>query len=124
MPAESVKELDALRKENEELRASKNDLKQERDESRKESRLACIALADEFIPQDQRTGAHLWGLPAIVKHVVEHHQWHHDAANAEYVKGIEQQRDAAREEVQALLAEIRTLKNQLEIIKRALDIQP
>lgn len=48
------------------------DLRAERDECREEIRQACIALADGFVPEAERAGAHLQGLPRLVAHAVEH----------------------------------------------------
>lgn len=75
----------------------KEDLKAERDECRRESRRACIALADEFVPAEHRTGAHLEGLSALTTMAVEHHRWHHDAQDVDYVRRTEQERDNWRE---------------------------
>jgi hypothetical protein len=66
----------------------------ERDALRREMKQACITLADEFVPAAERAGAHLQGLPRLVAHAVEHHQWHHDAQDSAYVNKVEEERDA------------------------------
>lgn len=66
---------------------------------RREIKQACIALADEFVPAAERSGAHLQGLPRLVAHAVKHHQWHHDAADASYVAQVEADRDRLAEEL-------------------------
>jgi hypothetical protein len=78
------------------------DLKDERDDVRREKKQACIALADGFVPKADRAGAHLHGLPWLVAHAVAHHQWHHDAQDAAYVRGLEEKLHAAAERLRAV----------------------
>lgn len=87
-----------------ELEAERDDLRDERNESRREARQACVALADGFVPKAERSGAHLQGLPRLTAHAVDHHAWHHDAADASYVAKVEGERDAALDEVARLQA--------------------
>lgn len=63
-----------------------------------ETKQACIALADAFIPKEERAGAHLMGLAKLVKHAVDHHRWHHDAEKPEYVLELERAVDHLRKE--------------------------
>jgi hypothetical protein len=84
--------------------AAMDDIRSERDDSRREVRHACIALADEFM-RHNRAGAHLMGLPALVQHVVDHHHWHHDAENADYVRGLEEQKTALEDRIRTILDE-------------------
>jgi hypothetical protein len=64
-------------------------------EAVREAKKACVVLADAFVPEAERAGAHLQGLPRLVAHAVEHHRWHHDAMNADYVRRVETERDEA-----------------------------
>ena len=84
-----------MEQERDEARAELAAVRESNTDLRRESRLACIELADEFVPKAERAGAHLHGLPSLVRHAVEHHQWHHDAHDVEYVKRVEQERDEA-----------------------------
>lgn len=70
-----------------------SDLWSEREEYRRENKQACVSLADGFVPASDRAGAHLQGLPRLVAHAVEHHEWHHDAADSSYVAQVESQRE-------------------------------
>ncbi len=77
-----------------------DDIKAERNEARHAIKMACIALADAFVPEEQRSGAHLQGLSRLVAHAVEHHRWHHDATDVAYVRKLEQVRDELQAEVE------------------------
>ena len=61
----------------------------------REVKEACSVLADGFVPGEERQSARRAGLRWLVKHAVEHHEWHHDAADSDYVRKVETERDEA-----------------------------
>lgn len=62
-------DIGALRDECERLSKLYADALDERDEARRESRRACIALADEFVPAKEGAGAHVYGSPKLASYV-------------------------------------------------------
>lgn len=50
-----------------------DDLASTLEDSRRESKQACEALADAFVPESERAGAHLQGLPRLVAIAIDRH---------------------------------------------------
>jgi hypothetical protein len=46
-------------------------------------------LMANFVPEESRAAAITGPLTEVATHVVDHHRWHHDAANVDYVRELE-----------------------------------
>lgn len=60
------------------------------------------ALLQGFVPREERALADDVPLARLVAHAIAHHQWHHDAASADYVRGVEEERDRLKALVEQL----------------------
>ena len=108
---------DALREAQRQL----SDAIAERNEARTESKHACIALADAFVPSAERDGARIQGLPRLVAHACEHHaevEAARDEARAAYDRIVRTLREYGSDTAEpgdeglALLRRIRVLEQE------------
>lgn len=62
-------------------------------------------LIANFVPEQMTPSAEGRSLKEIAKHVVEHHNWHHDAENLDYVRQLEADLEAEKKRSSELEAE-------------------